>query len=237
MHPYFSAPTPHIFAHRGLALQCQENTLDAFAAALSAGATHIETDAHGTLDGVAILFHDDQLNGRNISDYLHTELPSHIPTLESALNQFPETRFNIDIKNKSAVMAVSQVIQKLSAERRILISSFSSSRRRSVVKNCPGVATSASTAQFAPAFIAALLGQQWLVNRALKRCEAVQIPARALGRSTVTPRLIRAYHRAGVHVDVWTVNEATEMLALVAAGVDGIVTDRTDIARRTLSNE
>jgi glycerophosphoryl diester phosphodiesterase len=157
--------------------------------------------------------------------------------LESALNQFPETRFNIDIKNKSAVMAVSQVIQKLSAERRILISSFSSSRRRSVVNSCPGVATSASTAQFAPAFIAALLGQQWLVNRALKRCEAVQIPARALGRSTVTPRLIRAYHRAGVHVDVWTVNEAAEMLALVAAGVDGIVTDRTDIARRTLINE
>jgi glycerophosphoryl diester phosphodiesterase len=81
------------------------------------------------------------------------------------------------------------------------------------------------------------MGQQWLVSRALKNCEAVQIPARALGRSTVTPRLVKAYHRAGVLVDVWTVNEAAVMQALVAAGVDGIVTDRTDIAHITFSNK
>jgi glycerophosphoryl diester phosphodiesterase len=237
VHPYFSSPTPHIFAHRGLALNCRENTLDAFEAALRAGATHIETDAHGTLDGIAVLFHDDKLNGRNISEYIQADLPEYIPTLESALVQFPEAKFNIDIKNQYAVSAVTQVITRLSAEHRILISSFSSSRRRSVVRNCPGVATSASTAQFAPAFIAALMGQQWLVNRALKNCEAVQIPARALGRSTVTPRLVKAYHRAGVLVDVWTVNEAAVMQALVAAGVDGIVTDRTDIAHITFSNK
>jgi glycerophosphoryl diester phosphodiesterase len=233
VHPYFSPSRPHIFAHRGLALDCRENTREAFAAALQAGATHLETDAHGTADGVAVLFHDDTWGGREISSYTFTELPEYIPSLDSVLTEFPNARFNIDIKNEAAVIPVSQVIRELSAEHRILISSFSSTRRRRVVLNCPGVATSASTQQFAPAFIGAVLGQQWIVNMALKNCDAVQIPTRALGRSTVTPRLVRAYQLAGAQVDVWTVNDAREMVTLVAAGVDGIVTDRTDIARET----
>ncbi|WP_280804041.1 glycerophosphodiester phosphodiesterase family protein [Aurantimicrobium minutum] len=233
MHPYFSGPVPHIFAHRGLAVDCKENTREAFAAALLAGATHLETDAHGTADGVAVLFHDDVLDSKEISSYTHAELPDYIPTLESVLNEFQSARFNIDVKNEAAIVPVSQVIKKLSSEDRILISSFSSSRRRKVVQNCPGVATSASTLQFAPAFIGALLGQQWMVNIVLKNCDAVQIPARALGRSTVTPRLVRAYHRAGVQVDVWTVNDAQQMVELVGAGVDGVVTDRADVARET----
>lgn len=233
MHPYFSEAQPHIFAHRGLALHVTENTSEAFAAALEAGATHLETDAHGTADAVAVLFHDDTVNGRQISEYLFDELPDFIPTLTSVLSEFPEARFNIDIKNEAAVIPVSQAITTHSAEHRVLISSFSSKRRRQVVQNCPGVATSASTQQFVPAFLGALLGQQWLVNMALNKCDAVQIPSRALGLSTIAPRLVRAYHRADVQVDVWTVNDPTQMVELVNAGVDGLVTDRTDLARQT----
>lgn len=197
----------------------------------------METDAHGTSDGIAVLFHDDTLDGREISSLNYAELPDYIPTLESVLREFPDTKFNIDIKNEAAVSVVSSIIKKIGAEKRILISSFSSSRRRAVVHNCPGVATSASTREFFPAFIGALLGQQWLVNIALKNCDAVQIPARGLGMSTVTPRLVRAYHRAGVEVDVWTVNEEEDMVSLQKAGVDGIVTDRTDLASRVIRTQ
>lgn len=233
MHPYFSEAQPHIFAHRGLALHFRENTTEAFAAALDAGATHLETDAHGTADGVAVLFHDDTLDGRHLSEFNCDDLPNYIPTLTSVLTEFPRARFNIDIKNEAAIIPVSQAITTHSAEHRVLISSFSSKRRRHVVQSCPGVATSASTRQFAPAFFGALLNQQWLVNLALKNCDAVQIPPRALGLSTITPRLVRAYHRAGVQVDVWTVNDPAQMVELVNAGVNGLITDRTDLARQT----
>lgn len=218
-------------------MHVRENTVEAFESALESGATHLETDAHGTADGVAVLFHDDTIGGHHISEYTWDELPEFIPTLSSVLAAFPQARFNIDIKDEAAVIPVSQVITTQSAQHRVLISSFNSRRRRQVVDNCPGVATSASTQQFAPAFIGALLGQQWLVNMALKDCDAVQIPARALGISTVTPRLIRAYHRAGVEVDVWTVNDPEQMISLVNAGVDGLVTDRTDLARQVFQTE
>ena len=59
---------------------------------------------------------------------------------------------------------------------------------------------------------------------------AVQIPARVGALSTVTPALISRYHRAGVEVHVWTVNDPKDMRELLDMGVDGIVTDRADLA-------
>jgi glycerophosphoryl diester phosphodiesterase len=48
-------------------------------------------------------------------------------------------------------------------------------------------------------------------------------------------------HRKGLEVHVWTINEARDMARLLDMGVDGIVTDRADLAveivaeRRALS--
>ena len=58
---YFDGPTPRVIAHRGLTIAAPENTLRAFRAALDAGATHLETDVHATVDGVAVLLHDADL--------------------------------------------------------------------------------------------------------------------------------------------------------------------------------
>jgi glycerophosphoryl diester phosphodiesterase len=58
---------------------------------------------------------------------------------------------------------------------------------------------------------------------------------RALGLTTVTPARIRAFHAAGVEVHVWTINDATQMRELLALGVDGLVTDRADLALEVLS--
>jgi glycerophosphoryl diester phosphodiesterase len=50
----------------------------------------------------------------------------------------------------------------------------------------------------------------------------------------VTPKLIAVAHRAGVEVHVWTINDQSEMRELVALGVDGIITDRADLAIEAL---
>jgi glycerophosphoryl diester phosphodiesterase len=46
----------------------------------------------------------------------------------------------------------------------------------------------------------------------------------------VTPRLLRLVHDADVEVHVWTVNDRDDMDRLLALGVDGLVTDRADLA-------
>ena len=236
MHPYLDSALPHVLAHQGLALDVQPNSVAAFTAALKAGADYIETDAHGTKDGVAVLFHDDDIDGRAISSLCAAELPDYVPTVREALEKLPDTKFNIDIKNAEASIPVAAVINELNAHDRVLLTSFDAHRRKATMALAPGTASSPSVSEFAPALFAGLCGQQWLVKKFLRNFDAIQIPARALGLSIVSPRLVKMYHSAGVKVHVWTINDPQEMEELINNGVDGIVTDRTDLAVNALKN-
>jgi glycerophosphoryl diester phosphodiesterase len=51
----------------------------------------------------------------------------------------------------------------------------------------------------------------------------------------VTRRFVRAAHRAGVPVKVWTVNDPRQMRHLLAIGVDALITDRPDLACEVLA--
>jgi len=47
----------------------------------------------------------------------------------------------------------------------------------------------------------------------------------------VTERFVSHLHDRGIHVHVWTVNEAQEMHRLLDLGVDGIMTDQTELLK------
>jgi glycerophosphoryl diester phosphodiesterase len=226
--PYFASARPRVFAHRGLATGALENSLDAFRAALAVGADYLETDAHATADGHAVLLHDPGLKRltelRNIAP-----VGEQICTLDEALRALPGARFNIDVKARAAAAPVAAAILAAGAADRVLITSFRSARRRDTLQRLPGVATSASAEQIVPAVLGAALGIQSLTRRALRDVQAVQIPERILGISTTSPRVLAAFHSAGVEVHIWTINDPTRMRELLDAGVDGIVTDRCDL--------
>jgi glycerophosphoryl diester phosphodiesterase len=50
------------------------------------------------------------------------------------------------------------------------------------------------------------------------------------GLQIVDEKLIDVVHESGLQIHVWTVNDPRIMQRLVALGVDGIVTDRPDLA-------
>lgn len=239
---YFSPASPRVLAHRGLAVEAPENTLLAFAHALSHGVEFLETDVHASADGVAVIAHDPDLqrvadSAVLVHDLTVPELAAldlgegqHMPTLAEALDAFPDARFNIDIKSADAVVPTVEAIRSLHAERRVLVSSFSERRRRAAVRLLPGVATSASGPIFASALVAATVRGAAAVRAILRGVQAVQIPERALGMNTLSPARLRQYHSAGVEVHVWTINQTDAMHRLLDLGVDGIVTDRADLA-------
>ncbi len=82
--------------------------------------------------------------------------------------------------------------------------------------------------------LASVTGSRRAVRRALAGLDALQIPERQGRIRVLTPRLVAAAHANGVEVHVWTVNDADRMRELTAMGVDGVVTDRTDLALATL---
>lgn len=233
---------PRIFAHRGLAIDAPENTLLAFLKALAAGATHLETDVHASRDGVAVISHDPDLSrlvghDARVEDLSMAELRSidlgygqSFCALDEALDAFPEALFNIDVKTERAERPTAVAIAAAGAIDRVLITSFSEGRRRRTADALGGVATSASVSRFLPAILAAKIGLSPIVRRVLHGLDAVQVPERRGAFRIVSPRIVRAMHAAGVEVHVWTVNDPVDMRRLLEWGVDGLVTDRCDLA-------
>jgi glycerophosphoryl diester phosphodiesterase len=245
---YFTPAAPRVLAHRGLALEAPENTLPAFAKAVAVGVTHLETDVHASADGVAIISHDPDLTrlasrrvdvGQLTSRELHRiDLgDGHgFCSLAEALDAFPDARFNIDIKTQSAVVPTVDAIHAARAVDRVLIGSFSPARRLAVVRRLPGVATSVSARGAVAAVTAARSpGGLPALRRILRDVQAVQLPLSILRMSTMTPRTIAAFHAVGVEVHVWTINDETAMDRLLDLGVDGLVTDRADLAMAVLA--
>jgi glycerophosphoryl diester phosphodiesterase len=240
---FFAPPLPRIFAHRGLALEFPENTIGAFRRAIEAGATHLETDAHSSADGVAVLSHDPDLRrvlGRDVridrltmAELEQTELGGGecFTSLENALRSLPEARFNIDIKSADAITPVVEAIRTARAIDRVLVVSFDEGRRARAVAGLPGVATAASTSGTRTAIAGAKLGIASLVRRGLAGVDAVQVPERYGRVRLITPRVVRAIHETGREIHVWTVNDPADMRRLLDAGVDGLVSDRCDLVR------
>lgn len=255
-HPYLSPAPPRVLAHRGLvtpedaAQGVAENSFAAVAAAHAAGIDYVESDCHLTADGVVILFHDDDLSRvtgdpRKIADVRLPELEDlmsdrgGLVTLPQALGAFPDVRFNLDVKAEAAAEPVGRLVAP-HAER-VLVTSFSDERRRTALAAARSAgaalppATSPGSQTVARLVAALAVGLRGTVRRLLADVDALQVPERQGPVRVVTPRLVRAAHAAGVEVHVWTVNERADMERLLDLGVDGLVTDRADVAQSVVN--
>ena len=245
-HPYLAgARHPRILAHRGLttpemlAAGQVENSRAAIEAAIRAGCDLVETDCHLTRDGKVVLFHDADLtrvtgDTRKVADVSLDELAEvmsargGVITLDEALNTYPDTRFNVDVKAAAAAAPAGRIVA--AHAHRVLLTSFSDEYRRRAIAAAAPARPAASPGQRGVIRIVASLLLGLGVARALRGFDALQIPERQGPIRVLTPRLIAAAHRRGVEVHVWTVNDPDRMRELVAMGVDGIVTDRADLA-------
>ncbi|SKC52095.1 glycerophosphoryl diester phosphodiesterase [Okibacterium fritillariae] len=158
-----------------------------------------------------------------------------IPTVAEALDAFPDALWNLDLKAPDAVVATAKQVWRAGAADRVLLTSFSEASRVRAVRLLPGIATSASSIGTAVLLLAASTGRPALVRAVTRLLPgtvlALQIPERAGPLPLVTSPLLTTLHGAGLEVHVWTVNERADIRRLLTLGVDGIVTDRPDVAR------
>jgi glycerophosphoryl diester phosphodiesterase len=237
-------------AHRGGArhpdLVGLENTMHAFRHAADLGYRYLETDVHVTRDGHLVAFHDEVLDRMTdrpgaLAQLLADELAQvriagehAVPSMAELLEELPECRFNIDLKAPGSVDALADLIDRTGAHDRVCVGSFSSRHIQQFRRLTEGrVATSAT-----PTEVAYFLGASWprFLKLVRKRPFGVmQIPRRRGRLRLVSRSVVRRAHAAGVHLHVWTVDEPAEMELLIDLGVDGLITDRTDVLKDVLT--
>jgi glycerophosphoryl diester phosphodiesterase len=253
---YFDGPVPTGLAHRGGARYALnegiENTMVAFRHAVDLGYRYVETDVHATRDGIVVAFHDEHLDRVTdaegaIASMSYAEVSAAriggrepVPTLAELLEEFPEIRFNIDIKAGQALAPTLELVRRMNVIDRICIGSFSERRLRAARRALgPRLATAAGQVG-----VGALRLAPTPVSRLLHTpAPALQLPMehRLRGRviQVVTPELVRIAHRLGKHVHVWfhswSTEDADQMRRLLDLGVDGIVTDHIDVLRDVLA--
>lgn len=240
--PYFDGHAPRVIAHRGFPDGHAENTIGAFRAALDVGADLLETDVHLSKDGHVIVAHDSDLARVAglpglVSDYTAAELASidlgfgeGFPSLVDVLETFPDANFNIDVKVPEVVDPFVDVVSQLNVHDRILVASFDEASRARAVSKLPGVVSSTTSSHVIEGRLRSWLGLSGATWTMPPEIRAVQVPPTHWGMALVTPSFLRMAHQKGLEVHVWTINDARDMERLLDMGVDGIVTDRADIA-------
>jgi glycerophosphoryl diester phosphodiesterase len=218
-----------VFAHRGDTSHCVENTLEAFFEARRRGADGVELDVRRSADGALVVHHDAVVPGLGPVSALEVhQLPRHVPLLAEALVACHGMRVNVEVKNsptdpghdptEAVATATAVVVAESEEAEGVLISSFEISTLAAVR------AADASLA------LGLLVGWQADAGAALELAIERRFQALHPFVTQVDAPLVGRAHGAGLAVNVWTVNAPADLDAMVALGVDAVITDRLEQA-------
>jgi glycerophosphoryl diester phosphodiesterase len=247
-HPALSLGRPQVFAHRGGAALRPENTLLAFDHGMGLGADGLELDVHLSRDGVVVVHHDRTLerttNGTGpVAELTADELArldagfhfegfrgaaGGVPQLAEVLRRYPTAWLIIELKVNEPALAHCTIdeIRAAGAVDRVALGSFGTRVLRAARAYEPRILTGASREETRLSLYRSWV--RWPVRH--PSYDAFQVPELAGSTRVVSPRFVRYAHEAGVAVQVWTVNEAPDMRRLLDWGVDGLISDRPDLA-------
>jgi glycerophosphoryl diester phosphodiesterase len=238
---FLDHPRPLAFAHRGGAGHFPENSFKAFEHAVSLGYAYLETDAHATADGTVVAFHDKTLDRVTDSTGAIAELTATqvatariagtepIPLLADLLMNWPEHRFNIDVKDEPVIGPLVDLLKSTNAWDRVCITSFSGRRLSATRRLLPRPVCMATPPAAVGAITAGTPARVLAERFARLSIQCAQVPP-----PIATRPFIRRAHAAGLQVHVWTVNEPTAMASLLDLGADGIMTDQTEMLKDVL---
>ncbi len=213
-----------------------------FRKALELGAGGIELDVHLSSDGQLVVIHDEQLertsNGKgfvkektldelrtlDFGSWFSPEFKNEkIPTLEEVLDLLDnwDGLLNIEIKNGPVFYpgierAVSQAVTAYKRANRTIISSFNHYSLVEIRKLNPQLIT-------APLYMAGIY-EPW---EYAKRLGAAAIHPLFYN---IVPEVVKGCKLNNIKINPFTVDQRSHIKAMVAAGVDGIITNVPDIA-------
>jgi len=248
-------PYPFWIAHRGAGRRAPENTLAAFRVGLAHGFRMFECDARLSADGVVILLHDQTLerttNGRgDVSNARWEDLAGldagiwhgadfrgeRIPTLEEVARFCLANGACLNIEIKAAIESSpeqeAQVAREVACQVQALwgghaaasLASTSSTTLTAPLLTSFSVSAVREVQRVAPDLPRGLLLEDlngdWQSQAQQLGCQALVFDYRLLDHA-----LVAAVQAMGMRCLAYTVNDPSDVRALKAAGIDGLITD------------
>jgi len=239
MHRYHQILTPVIFGHRGASKYAPENTHAAFELAFSQGADGIELDTMLSRDGVPVVIHDRKVdrttNGHGYVDKLTIDELENldagcwfskeykgekIPLLRDVLEKFGKNHLiNIELKNfhspnDNLAVAVIRMIEEIQYLDTIILSSFLLSNICLIRKLAPNIT------------VAFLYSKSYLSGLEktgiFKNLSPDFIHPE---KNLVNQKLIIKEHEQGRRINTWTIDDVSQAMELIKAGIDGLITN------------
>jgi glycerophosphoryl diester phosphodiesterase len=213
---------PLVIGHRGAAAVAPENTLEALAAAVEAGADVVEFDVGAGL----VLGHSERERPRQ---------PVHLDDALAFLRD-REIGVELDLKLTGIEDEVADAVRRHGlSERTLVASTWARSLRRFGTAapaldraiSYPRDRYGASDLRWPRAVTAggAAALRAVMPARAAVLLAAARANALSLHHALVSPAVVRTAHRRGAAVIAWTVNEPRDIERVALAGVDAVVSD------------
>jgi len=228
-------------AHRGASGNFPENTVCAFRAAIDAGAEMCELDVQLSRDGAIVVIHDETVerttDGKGeVAELTLEELKrldagakfkggavkgERIPTLDEVFSVTSgKCGLNIELKAGGLEHQVAQIMQARNALADSIVSSFDWEYLKNIQQLHFNIRVG-------------LLAEEKPVDLMMN---AVAMRAHSINPrwDMVTSDLCKAAHERGLKVYTWTVDADARMRALIAYGVDGIMTNYPERLRKVV---
>ena len=229
-----------VIAHRGASGQAPENTMAAFEKAVADKTDWIELDVQENADGVVIVQHDsdfkrvgrddlktwnatnEELRVLDIGSWFGPEFSDQrVPTLRHVLERAKgHADVVIELKyyghDKQLESKVVEIVEETGMESHIMLMSL---KREGLRK----------AAALRPDWTRGLLNTVSVGDLTRLDLDFLALNAAAASRSQ-----IRRAHSRGMKVYVWTIDDPVQLSVMMSRGVDGVITDRPDVARQVL---
>ena len=197
-----------IYAHRGASHDFPEMTALAYENAVKQGADGFECDLRLTKDGVAILWHDADLKRRADNDAVVAETK-----LKKLKAIYPQILTLDEFLEKSRIKK---------SEIDITVMSFSWFAVEKIKSLNKEISTTFLLHDYTPWFTA--------------RYSSAQSIGPGINLLRKNPALAKRIKSTGRKLNVWTVNEASDIKLCQQLGVDNLITNRPGYAREVLNN-
>jgi len=229
-----------IIAHRGASANTPENTLAAFRLAAEQGTDMVELDVQESADSQIVVAHDADLmkvsgnpihiwqgdtatlRAIDIGSYVDPRFAAErVPTLAEALAVCKgRCRVLVELKsyghNQRLVERVAAIVEAAGMQNDCEYMSLDHDMVRSMKA-------------LRPSWRVGVLVAKAMGDLTELKADFLAVEARMASR-----RFIRRAHRAGQDVYAWTLNDPAWMLVGLSRGVDGLITDKPDVARKVI---